>query len=114
VTFVDALATGRPMRRRSWWRGDAGDRWLILDADGVWTWRGGGPANPPNRGDLLADDWEATPADPNDVIALVRSLFEVYDRPGEPNGDWPHGAEYLVIVDRLRALVGAPPRRDRE
>lgn len=61
MTFLEALKTQQPMRRKSWWRrapGGPGARWLIVDVDGEWTWVGGGSANPPSRGDYLADDWE--------------------------------------------------------
>ena len=61
MTFIEALKTGRPMRRASWWNCCAGDRWLVLDAEGQWSWRGGGEASPPLRADLLADDWEVAP-----------------------------------------------------
>lgn len=47
----------------------------------------------------------------HDVTALrywLRHYFEVYDRPCEPNGNWPHGDEYSVIDALLREMVGAP------
>lgn len=61
MTFIEALKTGRPMRRESWWRGDGGARWLVLEAEDGWSWVGGGHANPPTRRDLLAEDWQVTP-----------------------------------------------------
>ena len=58
MTFLEALKTGLPLRRRSWWNGQAGNRWLVLDAEGTWWWRHGGEASPPRRVDLFAEDWE--------------------------------------------------------
>lgn len=29
MTFLEALETGRPMRRKSWWNGRGSDRWLM-------------------------------------------------------------------------------------
>lgn len=60
MTFLDALRAGRGMRRRGWWRGNGGDRWLVLDPDGAWRWDDGSPANGPRRGDMLAGDWEVS------------------------------------------------------
>ncbi len=61
MTFLSALRTGRPMRRAGWWRGNGGDRWLVLDCAGSWTWPDGSPANGPRRGDYLSEDWEVLP-----------------------------------------------------
>lgn len=58
MRFLEALKTGRPMRRKSWWRGQGGERWLVMETEGTWSWRGGDAANPPGRGDYFADDWE--------------------------------------------------------
>lgn len=60
MTFLEALTTHKPMRRTSWWRGQPGDRWLVLTPDGDWLWHGTGyqTANGPRRGDMLAADWE--------------------------------------------------------
>lgn len=38
MTFLEALQTGRPMRRGSWWQGNPGDRWLVFTLEGEWTW----------------------------------------------------------------------------
>lgn len=46
------------------------------------------------------------------LAALVRSLYEVCDRPCEKNGNWPHVAKWRALDTRLRAAVGAPPRKD--
>lgn len=65
MTFLEALATGRPMRRKAWWKhmpGGPGDRWLVMDDDGEWTWQDGSPANPPMRPEYLCDDWEVAPS----------------------------------------------------
>jgi len=48
-----------------------------------------------------------------ELASLVRAMFEVYDRPCEPNGDWNHSTEYRELEAKARALVGAPPRKDR-
>lgn len=61
MTFLEALRTGKPLRRSSWWNGQGRDRWLRLDAEGEWTWSDGKPANPATRSDLLASDWEVAP-----------------------------------------------------
>ncbi len=52
------------------------------------------------------------PRDTPELALLVRKMFEVYDRPCKPNGDWEHGVEYSALVDQVRRLVGAPPRKD--
>jgi hypothetical protein len=72
VTFLEALATNRPMRRRSWWKRDPagpGDRWLAMTIDGGWTWRDGSPAAEPQRPEYLCDDWEVA-ATESDRLAL--------------------------------------------
>lgn len=67
MTFLDAVRTGKQMRRAGWWLGDRAakrymaDRWLVLSCDGIWTWRDGSSASPPTRADLLRDDWEVAP-----------------------------------------------------
>lgn len=62
MTFLEALKTGRPMRRKSWWGGSrgggGGDRWLLMTRGGYWLWPDGEEASPPLRKDYMADDWE--------------------------------------------------------
>lgn len=61
MTFPEALRTGKPMRRSSWWRGQPGDRWLVPADYGTWVWNGGPEARGPDRADFLAEDWEVRP-----------------------------------------------------
>ncbi len=62
MTLLEALKTGRPMRRKEYakmYRNGA-SIWLVLDEGGEW-FEGGTYAPPPSRADLLADDWEVLP-----------------------------------------------------
>jgi hypothetical protein len=47
---------------------------------------------------------QETPA----LAMLLRSYFEVYDRPCRSNGHWDHVDEYRALDTQLRRLVGAP------
>ncbi len=46
-----------------------------------------------------------------DLAGMLRRYFEIYDRPCQPDGNWPHVEEYRALEGELRRLVGAPSRR---
>jgi hypothetical protein len=49
------------------------------------------------------------PQAPTNLALLLLRYFEIYDKPCEPNGDWPRD-EYQALDARLRKLVGAPSK----